>query len=373
MSKLTDDMLNILFSRWRGKRYEKKRVDEITTSFLIKNALKEGTYLSEEYEYQSQDEHMQFRANKDHAVVLGTMLNRIFDIRKEDLRMMYVIYKRMEGQVGEEITKQDAIWDFDLCKAMTDEKHLGMFYNQVTLCVSYVHDGNTDETVLIHLKENGGDEHTRFIRASIMNTFSTKEGDVSFPTTENQPDVYSILFAYDDCEPQKRIDEFEGKVKNVVDKYTKGRKLDDVETALIAKLMPEAVWHYSWGHKAFDEKQYWDALLHLETTFHLLKEQWYKDKLSNCLVNSKDIRAMNMIDEELERLDDLKEEEFTDDISNYYCFLLRRRAYVLTDMHHLDEAEDLLKKLLEVDNHTEYIQKELDYIRQLREKQQGNS
>lgn len=82
---------------------------------------------------------------------------------------------------------------------------------------------------------------------------------------------------------------------------------------------------------------------------------------------------MNMIDEELERLDDLKEEEFTDDISNYYCFLLRRRAYVLTDMHHLDEAEDLLKKLLEFDNHTEYIQKELDYIRQLREKQQGNS
>ena len=82
---------------------------------------------------------------------------------------------------------------------------------------------------------------------------------------------------------------------------------------------------------------------------------------------------MNMIDEELERLDDLKEEEFTDDISNYYCFLLRRRAYVLTDIHHLDEAEELLKKLLEVDGRTEYIQKELDYIRQLREEQQGNS
>lgn len=48
MSKLTDDMLNILFSRWKGKRYEKKRVDEMTTSFLIKNALEDGTYLSEE-------------------------------------------------------------------------------------------------------------------------------------------------------------------------------------------------------------------------------------------------------------------------------------------------------------------------------------
>ena len=96
MSKLTDAMLNTLFSRWRDKRYEKERVEEIATSFLIKNALKTGAYLSEEYEYQSQEEHIQFRANKDHAVVLGTMLNRIFDIRKEDLRMMYVIYKRKE-------------------------------------------------------------------------------------------------------------------------------------------------------------------------------------------------------------------------------------------------------------------------------------
>ena len=60
-------------------------------------------------------------------------------------------------------------------------------------------------------------------------------------------------------------------------------------------------------------------------------------------------------------------------ISRYYCFLLRRRAYVLTDMHHLDEAEELLKKLLETDDRTEYIQDELDYIKRLREKQQEKS
>ncbi len=53
--------------------------------------------MSEELEYQSQDEHIQFRANKEHPVILGDMLNRIFDIMKKDLRVMYAIYVRSCG------------------------------------------------------------------------------------------------------------------------------------------------------------------------------------------------------------------------------------------------------------------------------------
>lgn len=83
MSKLTDHLANILPSSWRDKKYEKERGKEIATCFLIKNALKTGAYLSEELEYQSQDEHIQFRANKEHPVILGDMLNRIFDIMKK--------------------------------------------------------------------------------------------------------------------------------------------------------------------------------------------------------------------------------------------------------------------------------------------------
>ena len=91
------------------------------------------------------------------------------------------------------------------------------------------------------------------------------------------------------------------------------------------------------------------------------------------LVHAKDPRAIQEIDDELGRLDALKEEEFTEETFSYYCFLLRRRAYVLTDMNRLDEAEELLKKLLKTDDRTEYIQGELDYIKQLREEQQEKS
>lgn len=419
MSKL-DHLSNLLPFPREDKRYVKERSEELATSFLIKEALKTGTYLSEELEHQNLNERIQFRASREHAVVLGTVLNRIFDIRKEDLLSLYVVYTLSDSQTGKEIIQPDAIWNFDLCKAMADEEHPEMFYNQVTLCVSYTRNEETEETVLIHLKENGGDEQTRFIRASIMRTLSTEEGDVSFSATQNQPETCSILFAYDLTDPQRRIAEFEKKVEKVAEKYAKGKELDVDETALIAKIAPEVGWNYSWGHEAFNEKRYWDALLYLENAFYLLKEKFFDDTLSdegldvfyhccyligfcyvemklyqkayyylslvwpldnitynyeyiNCLVHSKDPRALQEIDDELERLDGLKEEEFTEEISRYCCFLLRRRAYVLTDMQRLDEAEELLKELLDTDDRTEYIQGELDYIRQLREERQEKS
>ena len=420
MSKLTDHLSNLLPFPREDKRYVKERGEELATSFLIKEALKTGTYLSEELEFQNQKEGFRWRASRGHAVILGTVLNRIFDIRKENLFRLYVVYTRRDGQTGKEFIQPDAIWNFDLCKAMADEKHPEMFYNQVTLCVSYICNEETEETVLIHLKENGGDEQTRFIRASIMRTLSTEKGDVSFLATQNRPETCSILFAYDMTDSQKRIVEFDKKVEKAADKYAKGKELDADEMALIAKIAPEAGWYYSWGYKAFNEKRYWDALLYFENAVYLLKEKFYDNTLSdeeldvfyhccyfigfcyaemelyqkayyylsfvwpldnvtysceyvNCLVNIKDPRAMQEIDDELKRLDALKEEELPEEIFHYYCFLFRRRAHVLTDMHHLDEAEKLLKNLIELGDQSKLIRHELDYIKQLRKMQQENS
>ena len=120
MSKLTNHLSNFLPFPREDKRYIKERSDELVTSFLIKEALKSGAYLSEELEHQNLNKRIQFRASRDHAVILGTMLNRIFDIRKEDLLRLYVVYTQRDEQTGEAIVQLDAIWNFDLCKAMAD-------------------------------------------------------------------------------------------------------------------------------------------------------------------------------------------------------------------------------------------------------------
>ncbi len=96
----------------------------------------------------------------------------------------------------------------------------------------------------------------------------------------------------------------------------------------------------------------------------------YNIEYINCLANNKDVRAINIIDDELERLEGLSEDEMPEDFELYRNFLNRRRAYVLIDMGLLDEAEEAFKKLLMTDDgKKEYIEQELEYIKELREQQ----
>lgn len=69
----------------------------------------------------------------------------------------------------------------------------------------------------------------------------------------------------------------------------------------------------------------------------------YNIEYINCLANNKDVRAINIIDDELERLEGLSEDEMPEDFELYRNFLNRRRAYVLIDMGLLDEAEEAFK------------------------------
>ena len=94
MSKLTDYLSNFLPFPQEDKRYIKERSDELVTSFLIKNALKKGTYLSKELEHQNLNERVQFRASRDHAVILGTMLKRVSQNRN---KLSFCHPERSEG------------------------------------------------------------------------------------------------------------------------------------------------------------------------------------------------------------------------------------------------------------------------------------
>ena len=63
----------------------------------------------------------------------------------------------------------------------------------------------------------------------------------------------------------------------------------------------------------------------------------------NCLVNSKDFRAIYIINKEIQedltRAMQLKKEEITKDMVTFHHFLRRRKAYTLVNMGRLDEAE----------------------------------
>lgn len=424
MSKLIENLSDTILSRW-DKKHINDKGEKIVTSLLTRFALNKGIYLSNELEFQHQDERIQFRANKNDTVTLGLLLDHLFDIQKDEISDLYIITENRRGKTGTSITETDAVWNLDLCSIMVDKENKYEFNNSVTLSVSYHSTQDNEEhliynensCIIIYLKQSGGDEETMFFRVSIMKPVSENENDINFSRTSAIPETISFLVAYDHTDSKKRIAKFEKKMDKAVRKYKNGKELTEDEQYMIAKVVPEVLWNYSWGNDVFQQKRYLDAIVYLENVYYELRERllrlemtedekwiffqtcyligfsymeldlpekayfyldiiWpleittYNIEYINCLANNKDVRAINIIDDELERLEGLSEDEMPEDFELYRSFLNRRRAYVLIDMGLLDEAEEAFKKLLMTDDRKkEYIEQELEYIKELREQQ----
>ena len=123
----------------------------------------------------------------------------------------------------------------------------------------------------------------------------------------------------------------------------------------------EALIGYCYAEMGLYEK----ALFFLEIV-RPLNNIRYNIEYINCLANSRDIRAINTIHNELNQLAQLKESEITDGIIFYHNFLRRRRAYTFVDMGRLDDAEEAFKEMLNEDANKEYANGELEYIQELK-------
>mgnify|MGYP002515521769 FL=1 len=99
----------------------------------------------------------------------------------------------------------------------------------------------------------------------------------------------------------------------------------------------------------------------------------------NCLVNKGDHRALDIIDNVLHALreaEDLRENDndarhkFTDEqVEHLYHFLLRRRVYLLVTMRRFEEAERILKQMLNDPQNSDFALKELAYIQRNKTRQ----
>ena len=390
--------------------------------------LENETYLSNEFRFQHQNEKYQLRATPNEKVTLGVLLNRTFDIRQEEVSDLYIVTDNIHEKKGILVVDSNEIWSFDLCNAVLIKQDNGdmgyRFSENVILSISYrkgyVKQEDDDKSIsrvndniIVHLRGCGGGKETWFIRASIMLPTFSHEGDKTYARNANQPQTLSVLFAYDHTSPQQRIEEYKAIHDKAIEKFNNREELDFYEYCIMSQMTLAIGKDFYWGNEVLKENRYWDAIVYFENVYYSLKELWFKSELPddaqvafydscysigwcyaelklyeralfyleiclsrgnvadkveyiNCLVQSKDIRAMWFILRELQRLSQLKENEFTGEIISYYHFLYRRRGYVLIDMGKLDEAETEFTKMLEDEVNKEFAQRELEYIKQLR-------
>lgn len=393
--------------------------------------LENEAYLSNEFRFQHQNEKYQLRATPNEKVTLGVLLNRTFDIRQEEVSDLYIVTDNIREKKGILVVDNNEIWDFDLCNAVLIKQDNGdigyRFSENVILSISYrkgyVKQEDDDKSIsrvndniIVHLRGCGGGKDTWFIRASIMLPTFSHEGDKTYTRTANQPQILSVLFAYDNTSPEQRIEEYKAIHDRTIEKFNNGEELEFNEYCIISQMIPTIGKDFYWGNEVLKENRYWDAIIYLENVYHALRESWLKGNITdedkkmfyqtcyimgycyaemclyekalfyleivrplnnitynieyiNCLANSRDIRAVYTIHDELNQLAQLKENEITDSVIYYHNFLRRRRAYTFVDMGRLDDAEEAFKEMLNEDANKEYAKGELKYIQELKKRE----
>ena len=286
-------------------------------------------------------------------------------------------------------------------------------------------------TITIHLsKQQGGSLNSEiissfYICATIcMSPMALEKHKYSAGNWEKlQPKALSVTFAFDTTTSNQKKAEYEYLHFETIEKIKRNKweQLTVRESFLCEALIPDIGKDYYWGGKALEEKRFWDAILYFSKVYDILQEKWNKEKISeeeeraffescyqlgfcyselelyekalyyleivwrfdvikfkmeyiNCLANKKDFRAIYIVEGEIERLSKIEHPEWLDWYDSfhfYYNFLLRRIAYIYIDKGKLEEAETILKKILENDMDEDFAIRELAYIQEI--KKRGNN
>ena len=406
-----------------------KKQEEKPTRDLV-DFLNDSNYLTSELRFQHQLSNIQMRANKNEKVTPGMLLNRTFDVRKEEVSDMGIISNYFDKQL-EIIHDSEEIWNYDLCKSILNIDEQGeisyKFGENVILAISYRKGGSietdidrslsrNDESIIVHLRGTGAGHGSWFICATILIPSPAYEKEKTYARDQNKPKALSVLFAYDETDPKDRIAQYNYLKEDAFEKIRqeKYNEITEEQTWLLDQLHVNISKDYWWGNKVQKENRFWDAIIYFENVYNALQDQWregtitdegkdcffktcfrlgycynelqlyekalfylaiiypvdnldYKIEYINCLVNSKDFRAIYTIHDELVRISELNKEDITEHVIFYHNFLRRRRAYTFIDMGKFDKAEEAFKEMLDEDANKDYALDELAYIQKLRE------
>lgn len=122
----------------------------------------------------------------------------------------------------------------------------------------------------------------------------------------------------------------------------------------------------------YNELQQYDRAYYYLTFVTGINRTLYAEEYVNCMIYLGDYRSLMTIDGILEDLHNSivedEEGEVEQSVHPFLQFLYRRKAYVLVELHRFEEAEEMLRQMIDDPESGDFALDELAYIQQLREK-----
>lgn len=284
----------------------------------------------------------------------------------------------------------------------------------------------TTRNLMLDFEQQGKTKDTLFYRITLALVPVAINAKINNESEQHEKQMTSVLLGYDLTDSKERLAHFRYVWKEAMAKQKAGstEKMSDEEKVLYNIQDPHLGYNYFHGRDLYLHKRFYEALLPLTDAYRvvthiydhndrhvrdLLDEiayfigccymglhqydrasyylqltiptthQSYTEAYVNCLVNSDDFRAMdvltglqgtlqtmlnnmeNQVDEEDDE-DEVQQGPNHEQLVGFLNFVKRRRAYMLVDKGKYKEAEKILKQLLDDPNNSDFALSELAYI-----------
>lgn len=380
-----------------------------------------------EAEMQKYPENMQFRANKDSDIELGTLLEDLFGLNPTLLSELNIVYKNELKCIksNNEIAKFDILSPIKLQDMKGNLRFDGDDY---VLSVRYKHDddikswkdksmSNASGTIILHINNASG-IYGKSVYKSVTVCYppSLLEKGISNdrPWNDVGNRTISFLVAYD----YQTKEDVRKNYYNILDslqyKIETGNDstLNMTERALIESEYPDIYNNLYLGEMVMKENRPYDAIGYLKVTFNALHQRLYMGenlnqelgamyKYASFLIgyNYMELGLYEMAIRYLDfpgaeptfdylyvkeyincliamkdfraiyiidsYIDDIEDRGMPSDETDAYLFFNRRKAYILVDQQKYSEAFYCLNKVLRIKPDDEFALSEKEYITNL--------
>ncbi len=316
----------------------------------------------------------------------------------------------------------DTILDYDISSPLIAD---GKFIHRSAMSLLDFYDPRNpvkQRHLTMDFEQEGHTDDTLYYRITLSLAPLSKTRSDLPDDLERQKFMTSVLLGHDLLPSERRLEEFRYLWKEALAKQKSGHtdEMNDDEKLLMELQSPNYGVAMLQGRALFEQQRYYESVHLLENVFHHLQASLdrlglsgqsafmelcyligacynglhqykraayylqltlpahrmvYTQTFINCLVNGNDFRAMNFIDSFLQDLQPVVGGERLDEASNdmhdavaFVGFLKRRKAFLLVKNERYDEAESLLKQLLDDPQNSDFALKELAYIQKKRQK-----
>ena len=317
----------------------------------------------------------------------------------QDLRIV------REDQI-EIVTNVEEIKNFDLRKYIRLQPEVLKIRN-----LTFIFDFDCQELFVNLTKAKGSTENSLFFVVNVVRSGSELDALMDNRGPISSRTMMEIRMAdseKDYWEAKYMIDEANDKVN-----AGKSVELTDEQRLVLSYTNPVSQLALYWGKKYYNNRCYFQSLFYFNQIYwHLknLRQEWNEEQsrlyyevcyyigfiyvdlnmydkafyylymaqtqhsigatqeFANCLCNMNDPSAKQYLQSKINEVVEImnKSEEEAERLYDFYLFLKRRYVYILIEQGGYDEAESILKKMIENEECVEFAKDELDYIKKQR-------